>query len=70
MRMYKGWISAEAAEEGDFLKNLGVKLGSWVQSEKMWKDCEVSEDALNTLDSYWGRFVWGLTPEEVGTKTE
>ncbi len=69
MRIYKGWITA-SAEEGDFLKELGVKLGSWDQPQGTWMGCEVSEDVLNALDPHWGRFIWGLEPAEVGTETE
>lgn len=61
--VYRGWIEAKGPEEYDFLKSLGVKVGTWITSDKCFDDCEVSSDVLAKLDPHWGRFIWGLEPK-------
>ena len=57
--MYYGWISAEY-EDRNILQSLGIILGSYSYSVKIFHDCQVPPKALKALDQYWGRFYWGL----------
>ena len=59
---YVGWIIADK-EEKSFLESLGVKIiGGYNEEEHSFDECIVTEDVLQKLDPYWGRFYWGLFP--------
>jgi hypothetical protein len=68
MPLLKGWIgidhydteptTQDVKREGDFLHGLGVQLGSF--DGEVFEDCEVDDLAMDKLNSYWGRFYWGL----------
>ena len=60
---YKGWIIADYKDK-EFLEKLGVKLGQYNEKTNSFENCEVPMEVLNMLDNYWGRFYWGLFPEE------
>jgi hypothetical protein len=68
--MYRGWICCPSEDNREFLESLGVVVGSWNDEMMSFDDCEVSDEALDKLDAHWGRYVWGLEPEEQLTEDE
>lgn len=58
--MYYGWISVENYEDKNILQSLGIIVGWYSESVKLFGDCQVPSKALKTLDQYWGKFYWGL----------
>jgi hypothetical protein len=59
--IYRGWIvSYPDGEDLEILQRLGVKLGEYDATQGSFEDCEVTEQVLDKLDPYWGRFMWGL----------
>ena len=64
--LWKGTIWAYEADQ-TFLEILGIDLGSYIQDEKGFVDCTLTEKALDNLDKYWGEFYWSLTPYEQET---
>lgn len=69
MTSYWGWIEigdkdANFEDEIQFLKSLGVVLGTYVTDDQCFDDCRVSPEAMNKLQPHEGRFFWGLEPVE------
>lgn len=62
-KIYTGWIIASPDDRLE-LEVLGVELGDWDQETGCFENCKVPAPALEKLDRYWGRFTWGLEPEE------
>ena len=63
-KIYRGWIHGRE-EDADVLRDLGVKLGAWVDELKAWTKCDVTPEVLDKLDRMWGRFIWGLNVVDV-----
>lgn len=55
------WILAPPEERG-FLEGLGVQVGGYDNAHGAFDGCIISEEAIQKLNPYWGRFYWG--PEE------
>ena len=66
MKIYRGWIHGDLADEA-VLSELGVKVGPWVEDLKAWTPCDVTPLVLDRLDRMWGRFIWGLNIVEEST---
>lgn len=62
-KLLHGWIIAYITEEEE-LKNLGIKVGEYNHEGGCFEDCEVSTEAMNKLDSLWGKFYWGLHTDD------
>lgn len=59
-RYARGWIAA-AADDRKELEARGAILGPYDNAAGHFVQCAVDEQALEQLDSEWGRFAWGLT---------
>ena len=55
-----GWILANNAGDRRHLTSLGVVVGKWNRKVGQFEGCVVSQEALDRLDPYWGRYYWGL----------
>jgi len=70
---YKGWLDgtiSDARNDVDLLKELGVEiLGQKSHGAITTYEVEMSEEVLLKLDKYWGRFYWGLHPNNIETGT-
>lgn len=64
MRKYIGWIACPNTPNFQVTKGLlegfGIKVGEYDPKNEVFEDCEVSSDALDVMDGYWGQFYWGL----------
>lgn len=56
---YWGWILAPS-EDAQELESLGIQLGG--ETDGGWDDFHVSSAALDAMEPYWGRWIWGLVP--------
>jgi hypothetical protein len=63
-KVYRGWIEGNF-EDAEALISIGVKLGAWDEKLRTWSSCEVTPEILEKMDSFWGKFIWGLDPVEV-----
>lgn len=60
---WAGWIGAPAEDEQELVA-LGVTLGPRDEASRTWENCRVPELALDRMDQKWGRWIWGLKPDE------
>jgi hypothetical protein len=37
-------------------------VGAWDMFEREFKNCNVTSEAFDKLDPFWGRYIWGLEP--------
>lgn len=75
MVVLRGWIQHNDREDTresatDLLRDLGITLGPYFPHPTyagfgQFDNCVVPDEALEKLNPYWGRFVWGLEPEGV-----
>jgi hypothetical protein len=65
-QIFRGWIAAPEAS-ADTLRELGIRLGKYNSSNNQFENCEATDEALERLDPYFGRFVFFF--EEVLTQT-
>ncbi len=54
--MWYGWLLAERGEK-KFLESLGVKIIYELEDG----DFSIEVEDLDRLNSWWGRFYWGLS---------
>lgn len=62
--IYRGWISGEKEDEKTLLE-MGIKLGPRNEEKQEWIECEVTSEAMEKLNLFWGPFVWGLDPVKI-----
>lgn len=69
MTQYKGWIACPNTPDFEasktMLENFGIKVEEYDRKTEVFEDCEVSSDALDALDEYWGQFFWGLAVQRI-----
>lgn len=57
-----GWICYRKEDKQQLL-DLGVKLEGdskpFKEGGSLIQDCSISEEAMDNLDPFWGRFIWG-----------
>lgn len=67
--IFKGWLDgtiSNAKSDVDLLKELGVEiLGQKSHGAITTYDVKMSEEVLLKLDKHWGRFYWGLQPDNI-----
>ena len=68
--MYYGWISVENYEDVNILQSLGILVGCYSESVKIFHDCQVPSKALKVLNQYNGKFHWGLDRVDGGDYIE
>jgi len=56
---HKGWIVAPL-EDKPLLEGMGIRLGPFDADEIVFNDCEVPDEAMESLNPLWGRIYWGL----------
>ena len=74
MGVWRGWIrhygekdTRESAKE--VLERMGITLGEYrkntsdIPGSGEFQNCSLSDESLQKLDSFWGRFIWGLEQE-------
>jgi len=59
MNTRHGWIMADL-EDKTHLESLGVVVGEYNYKLKSFWNCKVSEENMERLDPYWGRYYWFL----------
>jgi hypothetical protein len=57
--MWKGFIIATQFDRIE-LESFGIKLGPYNHNDECFEDCELSQEALELLDSHWGTYFWCL----------
>lgn len=61
--IWTGWIIAPIEDEQELIA-MGVTLGPRDTLSPSWEECRLPDSALNQMDKQWGRWAWGLKPEE------
>ena len=65
MIKYEGWVMG-MEKDRQLLEKLGITITSSIReinNKAEFDVCDVTEEKLRSLDKYWGRLIWGLTPQ-------
>ena len=66
MRLWRGWIVGKK-EDKTLLEQLDITIAkekSEINGKIEFEVDEITDEALDKLDPYWGRLIWGLEPYE------
>ena len=66
MRLWRGWIVGKK-EDKKLLEQLDIAIAKEEHKASggtEFKVDEITDEALDKLDPYWGRLIWGLEPYE------